>query len=77
MKAYVSIHNYGDKEVCEAYCRVFNRNTLFHAYLDTTYIDRHVIVIKCRAYELGQLFAAIQADPLLNWVEYTVQFDCA
>ncbi len=72
MKAFVTIQNYGSNDEMELFCRVFNHKTLFHAY-----IVGSNIVIECRGYEMQQLFDAIRHDTAFNWIEYSVQFDCA
>lgn len=75
MKVYVTVQNYGGEKESENFCDVFNKKTLFHAFYVKTITDSCNIIIEIRDYEIGQLFSVIKADPLFNWVEYTVQFE--
>lgn len=71
MKAIVSIHNFGSDEQKRKLCEDIDRVAIYHAYVN----DDGVIVVPCKAAELGDLFSKLAGDPATNWVEYTVQFD--
>jgi hypothetical protein len=66
-EAYVAIKSFGDVTEADRLATYFNRTTLFHAY-----VSQRSVIVRCRIYELGDLFALIAADPELEWIEYTV-----
>ena len=72
MKAWISVKNFGEYEQCVELCEHINRTTLYHAVMGR---DGNP-VIQCRQYELGQLMAILANDEKINWIEYTVQFEC-
>lgn len=72
MKAWVSVKKFGEHEQCVELCEYINRSTLYHAIIGSDGSP----VIECRQYELGQLMAILANDEKINWIEYTVQFEC-
>lgn len=72
MKAWVSVQHFGDHEACVELCEYINRTTFYHAVIG----NGGSPVIQCRQYELGQLMAILANDEKINWIEYTVQFEC-
>ena len=71
MIAYVSIHDFGTDEQKLGICRYINVVYPVTASVN----DNGVVVLSCAVSEVGALLTSFAADPLLNWIEYCVQFD--
>jgi hypothetical protein len=71
LKVYVSISDFGSDEAKRALVDYVVNETVWHAFLN----DDGVIVLELKVTEMGWFASSVAADPKLNWIEYTLQFE--